>query len=35
MDLSDIKCSYQQNDEYYLTPVSALRKIMQLFYYII
>lgn len=22
MDLSDIKCSYQQDDEYYLTPVS-------------
>lgn len=23
-DLSDIKCSYQQDDEYYLTPVSTL-----------
>lgn len=22
MDKSDIKCSYQQDDEYYLTPVS-------------
>lgn len=28
MDLSDIKCSYQQNDEYYMTPVSAFVKIM-------
>lgn len=28
MDLSDIKCSYQQNDEYYMTPVSALGKMM-------
>lgn len=28
MDLSDIKCSYQQNDEYYMTPVSALWKTM-------
>ncbi|XP_025195558.1 protein singed wings 2 isoform X2 [Melanaphis sacchari] len=24
MDLSDIKCSYQQNDEYYLTPIHDL-----------
>ncbi|XP_015375621.1 PREDICTED: protein singed wings 2 [Diuraphis noxia] len=28
MDLSDIKCSYQQNDEYYMTPVSAVWKMM-------
>ncbi|XP_022179780.1 protein singed wings 2 isoform X1 [Myzus persicae] len=24
MDLSDIKCSYQQNDEYYMTPIHDL-----------